>query len=114
MMPQMQDVLNQWQEKITLIKITQVVNSSGLLDEAETPLTFLGTIQPLVTTSLQVNSDGQRKFPQWQIHTKFKLHLAIGAGDRVAFKGINYKVMADKDYSRNGYLEYHLIEYING
>jgi len=114
MMPQMQDVLNQWQEKITLIKISQTIDEEGIATFTQTPLTFLGTIQPLVATSLQVNSDGQRKFPQWQIHTKFKLHLAIGASDRVAFKGVNYKVMADKDYSRNGYLEYHLIEYTNG
>ena len=112
-MPQMQDALNGWQEKITLIKLSQTINDEGIATFTKAPLTFVGTIQPLVATSLKIKSYGQRKFPQWQIHTKFKLHLVIGAGDRVSFKGQNYKVLADKDYSRNGYLEYHLIEYTN-
>lgn len=113
-MPQMQDALNGWQEKIILLKVSSTIDDDGLAVITKTPLSFLGTIQPLKPTQLQIDESGQRKYEWWQIHTKFKLHLTVGAKDQIQFKGKLYKIMLNSDYSRNGFLEYHLIEYING
>ncbi len=114
MMPQMQDALNGWEEKIILVKLSSLIDDEGLAVTIETPFSFMGTIQPLKPTELQVSSSGQRKFEWWQIHTRFKIHDVVSPSERIRFKGKAYKVMLQNDYSRNGYLEYHLIEYING
>jgi len=114
MMPQMQDALNGWEEKITLLKLSSRIDDNGIQTIDKLPLNFMGTVQPLKPTQLEIDSSGQRKYEWWQIHTRFKLHLAIESKDRIQFKGNLYKVMFDKDYSRNGYLEYHLVQYING
>jgi len=112
-MPQMQDALNGWEEKIVLVKFTTVVNSDGIAETASIPLSFMGTIQPLKPTELQVSSSGQRKFEWWMIHTRFKLHDVVTPSERIRFKGKDYKVMLQNDYNRNGYQEYHLIQYIS-
>jgi hypothetical protein len=113
MMPQMQDALNGWEEKITLVKLVNTNDDDGILVTIEIPLTFMGTIQPLKPTELQVSSSGQRKFEWWQVHTRFKLHDVVNPSERVRFKGKVYKVMLQNDYNRNGYIEYHLIQYVN-
>lgn len=113
MMPQMQDALNGWEEKIILVKLTTTIDSDGLAITTEIPFSFMGTIQPLKPTELQVSSSGQRKFEWWQVHTRFKLHDVVSPSERIRFKGRDYKVMLQNDYNRNGYLEYHLIQYIN-
>ena len=112
-MPQMQDALNGWEEKIVLLKLTTTINDSGIAATTSIPFSFMGTIQPLKPTELQVSSSGQRKFEWWQIHTRFKIHDVVSPSERVSFKGKDYKVMLQNDYNRNGYIEYHLIEYIN-
>lgn len=113
MMPQMEDVLNGWEEKITLIRLSTTVNDDGIAVTTQIPLVFMGVIQPLKPTELQVSSSGQRKFEWWQVHTKFKLHDVVNPSERVRFKDRDYKVMLQNNYNRNGYIEYHLIEYIS-
>ncbi len=113
MMPQMQDALNGWEEKIVLIKLSTTIDDDGLAVTTETPFSFMGTIQPLKPINLQVTSSGQRKFEWWQVHTRFKIHDVVSPSERIRFNGKNYKVMLQNDYNRNGYLEYHLIEYVN-
>jgi hypothetical protein len=113
MMPQVGDVLNGWEQKITLIKLSTTINNDGLAVTTERPISFMGTIQPLKPTELEVTSSGQRSFEWWQVHTKFKIHDVINPSERVRFERKNYKVMLQNNYNRNGYLEYHLIEYIN-
>lgn len=113
MMPQMQDALNGWEERITLLKLITVINDDGIAETTSIPFSFMGTIQPLKPTELQVTSSGQRKFEWWQIHTRFKIHDVVSPSERIKFKEKDYKVMLQNDYSRNGYIEYHLIEYIN-
>lgn len=113
MMPQMEDALNGWEEKITLLKLSTTIDDDGLAVITSLPFSFMGTIQPLKPTNLEVTSSGQRKFEWWMIHTKFVLHDVITPSERIRFKEKDYKVMLKNDYNRNGYLEYHLIEYIN-
>lgn len=109
----MQDALNGWEEKIVLLKLSTTIDSDGLATTIATPFSFMGTIQPLKPTKLEVSSSGQRKFEWWQVHTRFKIHDVVTPSERVRFAGKDYKVMLQNDYNRNGYLEYHLIEYIN-
>lgn len=114
MMPQMDDAFNGWEQQIVLIKLSTTTDDDGLDIVTESPLVFMGTIQPLKPIELLVTSSGQRKWEWWQIHTKFRLSDVIDPSERVRFNGKDYKVMLQNDYNRNGYIEYHLIEYLNG
>ena len=113
MMPQMQDAFNGWEEKIILLKLSTSIDDDGIATTTEKPLVFFGVIQPLKPIELQVSSSGQRKFEWWQVHTRYRLHDVVEPSERIRFKGKVYKVMLQNDYDRNGYYEYHLIEYIN-
>ena len=113
MMPQMQDAFNGWDNKITLIKLSTTVDGDGLAVTTQRPISFMGTIQPLKPTELEVTSSGQRQFNWWQVHTRFKIHDVVSPSERVRFNGKDYKVMLQNDYNRNGYLEYHLTQYVN-
>lgn len=109
-MPYIQSAFNGWQTRINLIKIAQSVDNDGLIIQSESPITFMGIIQPLKPTELQVSSSGQRRWSWYQIHTQYQLHLVLQPNDLIRYKNVNYKVMLQNDYSLDGYLEYHLIE----
>ena len=111
MMPQMQAALWNWQEKITLIRISQAVDDDGNVIQTEFPIVFIGAIQPLKPTKLEVSSSGQRAWEWWQIHTAFELHKVLEPNDLIKYQNDKvYKLILQNDYSRNGFLEYHLIE----
>ena len=71
-------------------------------------MTFEGTFQPLGFNELQVKPEYQRTWHWYKVHTNSSLKLING--DRIQYKNKTYKVMANKDYSNNGFFEYDLIE----
>ena len=107
-MPRMGAAFAGWGKKITLIRLCQsVVN--GLVEYCETPFTFIGTIQPLSPKMIQLKPEAQRAFEWLQIHcTSGPLNL--NTNDRIVYNGSRFKIMADNDYSLNGYIEYHLVK----
>ncbi|MGL5113573.1 MAG: hypothetical protein ACRC6O_13150 [Flavobacterium sp.] len=109
-MPRVDDALLDWMQDITLIRISQIVNSNRDVEVTETPIKFQGTIQPLMPKKLILNSEGGRFWAWQQIHTPFELGKVIDDNDLVSYKGRKFKVMLTNDYSLNGYLEYHLVE----
>ena len=38
------------------------------------------------------------------------LPVALSTGDVIIYNGVTYKIMADNDYSLNGYREFHACE----
>jgi hypothetical protein len=100
--------LSGWQSVITLVKITQT-NTSGVITNNETEYSFKGTVQPLSTDQIQLKPEGQRSFEWLQVHC-YAGDLDLATNDRVVYADRRYKVQGVRDYSLNGYIEYHLIQ----
>ena len=105
--PQMNTTLQGWQNKITLIRITQNVVEGDLV-ATETQITFQGVIQPLSAEQLALRPEGQRSFEHLWIHAVAS-QLNLETADKVKFNNKIYKIIQKKDYGLNSFVEYMLI-----
>lgn len=110
-MPQMRVAFGGWQRKITCVRRQQSV-VAGLVEYTDYPFSFRGTMQPLSEKAITLKPDGQRAWAWYQLHCQAP--CALNTNDQIIITGQIYKVMAMKDYSLNGYLEYHLVKDYQG
>lgn len=106
-MPNMANTLNGWEVPLTLEKITQSI-VDGDVQKTTVKINFLGVFQPLRDEELQSKPEGQRSWSWYWIHAKSGT-LNLQTQDKIIFEGNRYKVMSVKDYSLNGFIEYHII-----
>lgn len=106
-MPQMNETLNGWEVPLTLEIITQDI-IDGYKVEKKEQINFKGVWQPLRDKELQFKPEGLRTWEWIQVHAKAGT-LNLEPEDNIIFNSKRYKVMSIKDYSLNGYIEYHLI-----
>lgn len=106
-MPQMAMTLSGWEVPLTLTKMIQSVND-GFVSFTEQTFNFMGVWQPLKDEQLQFLPENQRSWEWIWIHAKAS-DLNLETADKVIFNNKRYKVMAIKDYSLNGYIEYQLV-----
>lgn len=105
--PHIQFALNCWESPITLVKVTQSqVDYETVNTEEE--ITFKGVVQPLTAEALQIKPLEMRSWEWLMIHTRTSAE--ISTNDLIRYNGKDYKVMFEKDYSLNGYFEYHLVK----
>ena len=106
-MPQLDSALTGWEVPLTLIKMIQNVED-GLVSFTEQTFNFQGVWQPLKDEQLQFLPENQRSWEWIWIHAKAGT-LNLQTADKVIFNDKRYKVMAVKDYSLNGFIEYQLV-----
>ena len=106
-MPQMATTLTGWEVPLTLTKMIQNVNN-GFVGFSEKTFNFMGVWQPLKDEQLQFLPENQRSWEWIWIHAKAS-ELNLQTADKVIFNDKRYKVMAVKDYSLNGFIEYQLV-----
>lgn len=106
-MPQMQDTLTGWEIPLTLVRVYQDIVEGDLVTSEE-KIDFMGCWQPLKDEALQSLPEGQRSWEWVWIHAKAGT-LNLNTADKIIFNGTRYKVMAVKDYSLNGFIEYQVI-----
>lgn len=107
-MPQMTRAFGGWQSQITMAKRCQIV-LNGLVRNEDTQFSFKGTVQPLTDRAIALKPEGQRAFTWLQVHC-FSGPIAVTTNDRVVYNARVFKVMAIRDYTLNGFIEYHLVE----
>lgn len=101
-----------WKSRLTFEKITQTV-VDGWVTETKTPVTVMGTWQPFSDDQIKLKPEGQWSWSWFQIHIEGTIKH-FKNNDRMVFKGVQYKVMANRDYTLNNYVEYHVIEDFQG
>ena len=106
-MPNMANTLSGWQAPLQLVRITQTM-SEGDVEYSEELITFQGVWQPLKDEQLQFKPEGQRSWSWFWIHAVAGT-LNLNTADKIIFNGERYKVMDKKDYSLNGFVEYHVV-----
>lgn len=107
-MPNMAGTLTGWEAPLELIRLSQVM-SEGDVSTTEQTITFQGVWQPLKDEQLQFKPEGQRSWKWFWIHAKAGT-LNLNTADKIIFQGERYKVMDKKDYSLNGFVEYHVVK----
>lgn len=100
--------INMWSQGATANVIRQVVDENGNVQDLKTPFKMLGVIQPLKPEEIKLKEEGQWSWDWYWFHTKPDVNLLTN--DRVIYKNVEYKVMAVKDYSDYGHIEYHCIK----
>lgn len=106
-MPKMKMAIRGWTRPIILQRIDQsIIKGDTFINK--TNISFTGTFQPLKTEEVQLKSEGQRSWDWFDIHS-FSGDLNLKNNDRIEIDDVEYKVMGKKDYSLNGYIEYHII-----
>ena len=106
-LPQMSNTLTSWLIPLELEKITQdVVN--GDVVETSTKIAFRGVFQPLKAEMLQFKPENLRSWSWYWIHAQAGT-LNLQTQDKIIFNGERFKVMAVKDFSLYGYVEYEVI-----
>ena len=105
--PKIKFALNCWESPITMIKVTQAIVDYQTVNTEE-EINFQGVIQPLTAEALNVKPLEERSWEWLMIHTKTSVELVTG--DLIEYNSKKFKVMFEKDYSLNGYYEYHLVK----
>lgn len=110
-MPNMAETITGWFQSLTFNVVSKVVEN-GLVTETTTDITFRGVWQPFGPEQLQMKPEHQRSWQWIQVHSHNNLKLVND--DVIKFRGEQYRVMANFDYSLNGYYEFHLIKDYSG
>lgn len=105
--PKIQFALDCWESPITLIKTTSSIVDYEKVENRE-EIVFKGVIQPLTAEALKLKPLETRSWEWLMIHTRTSAE--IFTGDLIEYDGKEYKVMFEKNYSLNGYYEYHLVK----
>lgn len=106
-LPNMSNTLTGWEVPLSLKKIKQSV-VDGLAVKTEEIINFQGVFQPLREEQLQSKPEGQRSWAWYWIHAKAGT-LNLSTQDKIIFNNVRYKVMAVKDYTLYGYIEYQIV-----
>lgn len=107
-MPNVSAALNGWMKAITIQKRTQSVDTYGDVTYTNVDFTFMGTVQPLSPKQIELKPEGQRAWTWLQIHMQTG-NFGLNVNDQIVINGVIFKVMALKDYSQSGYIEYHAV-----
>ena len=106
-LPDMSNTLTGWEVPLSLTKITQSIVDGDAV-KTEEKINFQGVFQPLREEQLQSKPEGQRSWAWYWIHAKAGT-LNLSTQDKIIFNKVRYKVMAVKDYSLYGYIEYQIV-----
>ena len=89
---------------------TRVVKQTvGFQDvETEEPINFEGVIQVFTPRQLLLKPEGQRAWTWLWLHADPSLTLNVD--EIVSYLGVSTRIMARKDYTIYGYVEYHLVQ----
>lgn len=107
-LPRPQLGINMWSQQAKAKRIHQEVDENGNVQNIVSFFNFDGVIQPLKPEEIKVKEEAQWSWDWYWSHTKQDVNLQTN--DRVVYKEIEYKIMAVKDYSDYGHIEYHCIK----
>lgn len=110
-MPDVSGALMDWFQPMVFAIVTKTVSGFQAV-ETKTDINFQGVLQPMSGRQLMMKPEGQRKWNWFQLHAEPGLTLT--PDDVVFYLGVQYRVMSQKDYRLNGYVEYTLVNDYTG
>lgn len=105
--PDVSGALTDYFQLMTFIRVLKT--TIGFQDvETATPINFRGQIQPLSSRRLELKPEGQRAWTWFLVYSDPVLTLDVD--EVVNYNGQQTRVMARKDYSIYGYIEYEMVQ----
>lgn len=105
--PDVSGALLSWFQPMVFGVVTKTASGFQVV-ETVVDTSFRGVIQPLTDRQLMLKPEGQRAWTWLMLHSDTSLQLNVD--DVVIYLGEQTRVMARKDYSIYGYLQYSLVQ----
>ncbi len=106
--PNLFDGIRDWMQNMQFGKITRTNQINGLAKEITTPVNFQGFIQPLKFRELLLKPEGQRAWSWYDLYADCSLVLEVD--DIVIWNSKQTRVMARKDWTQQGFVNYQLVQ----
>lgn len=110
-LPQLDDALLDYFQPMIFGVVAKSVQNFQLV-ETVVQVNFQGVWQPLSGRELAMKPEGQRQWKWIQVHADPSLTLKTD--QIITYLGVQYRVMAQKDYRLYGYVEYHVVNDFTG
>lgn len=107
MLPNVSDTLTGWEVDIYAVFVKQSMVDSEIINQ-DIIKKISGTLQPLKAEEVDLKPEGQRAWQWYDIHVK-SVYPILRVEQKIKVNNIDYKIMAVKDYSLYGYVEYHVV-----
>lgn len=107
-LPNMSTTITSWFLDITFYTVERVMQGAEWVEQPGEALKTKGVVQPPSNEQLKIMPEGAWAWENLWVHCLPDLHLE--PNQYVYYDGIKYKVMASKDWSKYGYIEYQLTE----
>ena len=105
--PDVSGAMTDWFQPMTFTRVVKTVVGFQAV-ETPTPTDFRGVIQPLGARQLLLKPEGQRAWTWQTLHADPSLKLDVD--EVVTYLGVQTRVMARKDFSLYGYVEYEIVQ----
>lgn len=109
--PNVGGALLDWFQPMTFGVVSKTVVNAQVVEEMA-EVAFRGVWQPFTERKLMLKPEGQRAWSWYWVHADPSLNLEVD--NVVVYIGVQYRVMAKKDYSLYGYVEYELVQDFTG
>ena len=107
-LPNMSETITSWFLNISFYTVKRELVGADWKEVPDKELKTKGVVQPPSNEDLKIMPEGSWSW-KWQwVHCLPDLQLETN--QFVIYDGIKYKVMGKRDWSKYGYVEYHLLE----
>ena len=107
-LPDVSEVMNGWEVSMTANYVTQTLVDGAVVDtEVNKPIK--GIMQPLKPEEVLLKDEAQRNWSWYQVHVREATYGELFPTQILIINSIPHKIMAKKDWTLDGYREYHVI-----
>ena len=107
-LPDVSEVMNGWEVNMIANYVTQTLVDGAVVDtEVNKPIK--GISQPLKAEEIALKDEGQRMWNWVQVHIREAIYGELFPTQILIINSIPHKIMAKKDWTLDGYREYHVI-----
>lgn len=105
--PNVNSALNNWMQPMVFGIVAKTTSGFEVVESMQL-VTFQGVIQPLQARRLMLKPEGQRAWTWFWLHADPSLRLQVDSV--VVYLGKQTRIMARKDFTIYGYVEYELVQ----
>lgn len=107
-LPDVSEVMDGWEVNMVANYVTQILVDGMPIDVAETK-NIKGIAQPLKPEEIALKEEGQRFWNWVQVHVREAIYGELQPAQILIINSVPHKIMAKKDWTLDGYREYHAI-----
>jgi hypothetical protein len=100
--------MNGWEVSMTANYVTQTV-VDGVITDTEVNKPIKGIMQPLKAEEIALKDEGQRAWSWYLVQVRENTYGELFTTQILIINSVPHKIMAKKDWTLDGYREYHVI-----